>query len=85
VGTHFVLLGMGLSAIAYFAFCIVSKVMELSIYEQSIHCQVDKIKIPNAWRFGAIGLSLPYGRAKYAYFRVTGNPLSIVLIKTGEQ
>lgn len=44
MGTYFVLSGRGLSDIAYFAFWIVSKALELPIYEQSIHCQVDKIK-----------------------------------------
>jgi len=51
---------MGLLNIAYFAFCIVSKVMELSIYEQSIqglpeNWQIDPPKAPSrikfAWRF----------------------------------
>jgi len=31
--------------LAYFAFCIFSKAVKLSIYKHSIHCQVDKIKI----------------------------------------
>jgi hypothetical protein len=44
MGTHFVLLGMGLSAIAYFAFCIVAEVAVRFIFNQSIHYQVDKIK-----------------------------------------
>jgi hypothetical protein len=44
MSAHFVLSGKGLLNIAYFAFCIVSKVMKLSIYEQSIHYQIDKIK-----------------------------------------
>jgi hypothetical protein len=44
MSTHFVLSGIGHSDIAYFAFCIVSKAVELPIYEQSIHYQVDEIK-----------------------------------------
>jgi hypothetical protein len=43
---------MGLSDIAYFAFCIVSKAVERPIYEQSIHCQVDKIK--KSWMLGEL-------------------------------
>jgi hypothetical protein len=50
MGTHFAMSGMGVSDIAYFAFCIISKVMELSIYEQSIHYQIDKVKNRGYWK-----------------------------------
>jgi len=44
---------MGFLNIVYFVFCIVS-----AVYEQSIHCQVDKIKMVDAWKFAASDLYL---------------------------
>jgi hypothetical protein len=64
---------MGLLNIAYSAFYIVAKAVELPIYSNLFNIRLIKLKIVDAGRFGAPDLSLQGGRDKYAYLRVMGN------------